>query len=286
MFVYLDAKDLIDVFDHEQSCSRSQFINLLTDGGHYLVLSMTNVREVAAPLLDSNSKTSVTLLLNRIEGAPIKYIREGTLNRDELTEAVKAFSENREFEVVDPYVRRYDYTFVQEDLISKYYIHFPLAEIVFTLWAKDPNVLRLPHGQAEYLRKQFAYERSMENRDSVARNFITSIKKKLQFHGLSRSGLDNEQFAQWVYESPSRCPALRLSYEVYHAIQKNLGDVPKDSDIPDFAHLMCTPYVDLITLDRRIRNYVGQVASRIGLPYKDKVCKDVGAVLDKLANRF
>jgi len=283
MLVYLDAKDLIDVFDHEQTCSRSQFIHLLKDGGHCLVLSMTNVREVSAPLLASSATTNVMQLLNRIEDAPVRYIREGTLDRDELIEALKAFWENREYRDIDPYVRRYDYTFVQEKLISQYYLNFPLAEIVFTLWRDDTSVLRLHRGHAEYLRTQFADERSMENRESVAKNFISSIEKKLRLHRLLRRGLNHERFAQWVYEDPSRCPTLHLSYEVYHAIQKNLGDVPRDSDIPDFARLMCTPYVDLITLDRRIRNYVGQVVTKFDLPYEDKVCKDVGAVLDKLS---
>lgn len=42
-----------------------------------------------------------------------------------------------------------------------------------------------------------------------------------------------------------------------------LGDSPKDSDIPDFAHINAIPYVDAATLDRRMLHYFRTVVSKL-----------------------
>jgi hypothetical protein len=81
-------------------------------------------------------------------------------------------------------------------------------------------------------------------------------------------------FAGWIYAIPSRCPALRLADEFYHAVRKNASYIPSDSLIGDFAHLECLPYVDLITLNSERRDPVRRVSDRIMAGCADRVSKN------------
>ena len=91
-----------------------------------------------------------------------------------------------------------------------------------------------------------------------------------------------ESIGEWIFASPERCPSKRLRYEVYHATRKNIGYVPEDSDIDDFSHLECLPYVDLMTLDRDKADKVRQASKVTGYPYSDKVCINVDDILKRL----
>jgi hypothetical protein len=79
------------------------------------------------------------------------------------------------------------------------------------------------------------------------------------------SGTSIPDLADWIYDSAARCPGLRLRYEVFHQIRRNMGDASDASDFADLAHGLCLPYVDLATLDRRMAAYVRQ-ASRLWAP--------------------
>jgi hypothetical protein len=76
----------------------------------------------------------------------------------------------------------------------------------------------------------------------------------------------------------TRCPALRLGYEVFHKIVRNLTDSIPDSDIPDFSHISCIPYVDAITLDKRMRGYVAQVDQSIGTDHSQHVYSNIDEI--------
>jgi hypothetical protein len=63
---------------------------------------------------------------------------------------------------------------------------------------------------------------------------------------------------------------------------QNVQDVPEDSDFEDFQHVSCIPYVDAMTLDRRMRGYVSQAAMGLGVPYNERVARGVTDVLERL----
>ncbi len=282
MLVYFDAKDLIGVFEHGKPYNADRFERVFRDGKHQLVLSFSNIREVSAPLLSRNATTNVMRLLNRIEELPVRFICEGTLPRDELKAALTAFSTRREYQGVFPFVDRYDETFALKPLLSRLYLHHSIAETVFTVWTENAQALRQPLLHAELLRNLFAADRALKNSKSVAYNFVDAVDRHLAQWRLLPPADGLRTFARWIYSKPSRCPSLRLKYEVYHAILRNLGDIPKDSDISDFAHLGCTPYIDLITLDLRMYAYTHQVISKLGLPYERQICKNAQEVLGRL----
>jgi hypothetical protein len=62
---------------------------------------------------------------------------------------------------------------------------------------------------------------------------------------------------------PGVCPAWRLLAEVYDEFAHNKTDKGQIGDEPDYRHVSVTPYVDAITFDRRMRNYVNLASARL-----------------------
>jgi hypothetical protein len=73
---------------------------------------------------------------------------------------------------------------------------------------------------------------------------------------------------------------------MFHAIQANLTDIPKDTDIPDLAYIPALPFVDYLTLDRRMHSYAVRVSRQITkvnptVNYEKRLLRSVRELLDK-----
>ncbi len=229
------------------------------------MLSYTNVRELAAPIATRQDILGTRALLNRLECLPVCYIREGYILRDELKAAVAAFENGKELGAIDPFVRRWDYTFHDGESHAKDFIAYSIFEIIHTIAKRDPQLLLSRKSLAERLRLQFATERQMPAgvKKTAAQNFPDSVGRHLTARDLTLPSAGVEVFGKWIYADQRRCPGFRLAYEMYHSIQANVTDVPKDGDIPDFAHIYAIPYVDHITVDRRMCGYGRCVARKL-----------------------
>ena len=93
---------------------------------------------------------------------------------------------------------------------------------------------------------------------------------------------ETPNLSNWIYQCPSRCPGIRLGYEVYHHLRRNLGDQVDASDFGDLAHINCLPYVDVLTLDRRMADYVRRATRGWTLDPSQKVRSDLAAFLSDL----
>ena len=51
-----------------------------------------------------------------------------------------------------------------------------------------------------------------------------------------------------------------LAMKFGHKMLRNVRDIPRNSDLQDFGYIGCLPYVDVMTLDRRMHGYVTQVS--------------------------
>jgi hypothetical protein len=81
---------------------------------------------------------------------------------------------------------------------------------------------------------------------------------------------------------------MRLGYEAYHKLVRNLSDRVEDSDIDDFTHISSLPYVDGITLDNRMRGYIAQVDASIGTAHSRRVYRnldEIEAALDSISSK-
>lgn len=257
MKILLDGKDLINIVEHSIPISVGDFRQRLESKGGKLVLSYMNVRELAAPIAMTGEVLRIRALLHKLEELPVCYIREGFIQRDEVKSGLAGFNNGKEYSSIDPFVRRWDYTFFDGESAAKDYINYSLFDIVYDLSQQNPSILLYPKKFGAELRRRFSVERQMPRgvKKTPSANFPDAVGGHITQWGLPAPTKGLRDFAKWIYSDPAMCPGFRLSYEMYHAVQANLTDIPKDGDIPDFAYVPALPYVDYLTLDRRMYGY-------------------------------
>ena len=283
MRIHLDTKCLIDVSEKSKPCHLDQLNEVLRTGGHTLALTVFNVLEISAPLIQRNAKTNVMTLLSQLDALPLEYISEPKVILLELQEALGAFRAEREYYPIQPHEKRFDAALsLREKPTTAMFINFSLAENVFTLWGDNPEIFSLAHSYQRRLELRFQKDRALPKPPSLANNFIQTLGRDLKEFEIPIDPDELDSFATWVYEDSRRCPAMRLSYEAYHQILRNTRDVPKRGDIGDFAHLKCTPYVDLLTLDSRMRTYAKQACDAANMPFAERLHLNLTEVLERL----
>ncbi|MDP2681703.1 MAG: hypothetical protein Q8P28_02700 [Deltaproteobacteria bacterium] len=272
MKIYFDSKDIINIIEKSTPFSVDDLEHILKSGGHELVLSFLTIMEISEPLLHKKAKSNIMGLLNRIEKLPHTFIHSSSITRIELIEAYEAFSKGREYNDINPYVSRFDETC---DLSKKppthVYINYSLSGTVWDLYCFGAVGGLDAYG--EKLRKIFMADRSMTNQPTPQNHFTTTVERLLSLYGLKIPSTEIEPLSSWIYDNPTRCPSERLGYELWHKMLKNITDIPTNSDMEDYNHLCCLPYVDLMTLDRRMFNYVAQASKGLELSYDSKAAK-------------
>jgi len=223
--------------------------------------------------------------LNRLESMPHLYVAEVKIPALELTEGIRSFSECREYSNIDPYVDRFDEVVSPFDRPATHdYINYGLAHTVFELWQEDPSLFEPYTTESRRLEALRESDRNRSDYRQHDRNFSNCIARNLNLYCIEFPQESINDLASWIWEQPSRCPALRLGYEVFHKITRNLTDGGENSDIPDFTHIDNIPYVDAITLDRRMRGYVQQVDLSIVTNYSQKVFNDIHDIQASIQN--
>ena len=90
------------------------------------------------------------------------------------------------------------------------------------------------------------------------------IERKLSFWQLPTPSAGTEEFSRWLFEDPRCCPGSRLGWELFRALVQNENDRLNLSDLSDNAHFPAIPYVDFVTLDRRMAGYCRDICARLG----------------------
>ncbi len=280
MLIYLDSKDLINILEKSKPLSVEQLENFLKGGNHKIVLSFLTIMEIAEPLLHKKATTNVMVLLNHIEKLPHTYIHSD-ISRLELQEALRAFSAGDNYKSIFPFVNRFDETVdLNASPPTKNYINYPLSETVWDLYRF--GALGGLDKYAVKLSQTFAADRALSPKPSLKTHFAKTIERNIGLHRLPTPHENISTFADWIYSDASRCPSERLGYEVWHKMVRNITDIPHDSDLEDFQHISCLPYVDLMTLDRRMHGYVCQVSKDISHDYDKKIFRNTKEVLNKI----
>jgi hypothetical protein len=281
MICYLDTKDLIDILEHSRPIAAPDFERALSQGGHTLAISVETVMEIAAPLWRGTQSHKVWQVLGKLEDLPLAYLHSSAIPRLELQEAVDAFTKGREYRDILPFVNRFDKIVdFNGTPVTAIIIEYSLCECVWDLYTSGAE-----NGLERFvqrLRESFARDRATTRKLSLKANFISMIERNLRLHRIDLKFADVRALGRWVHENSSRCPAERLSYEVYHKILKNTQDIPKDSDLEDSQHISCIPYVDAITLDGRKRGYILQASTSLAGSYEKRVFGKVSDLLARL----
>jgi len=281
VLIYLDSRDLITLIEKRPPEDATEFEKKLRQSNSRLVFSMTNTMECCAPLFHGNESSSVMKTLNRLEEMPHVYIVEARIGQLELQEAANAFLESREYmPIAPPLVPRFDYAISAfEEPKTKIFLHYSLAHIIYELWSKNKSLFSVDQIQAERLRSLLESNRTRSDYRKIRSNFKVTILNNLRLYNINFPEEKTQDLAKWIYSSPIRCPSQRLGYEVFHKLQRNLNDKGEHSDIPDFSHISCIPYVDAITLDNRMRGYLAQVDQNIGFKYTNKIRHNIHGIV-------
>lgn len=207
MLIYLDTKDLISLLSGSDSHSADEFEARLRDGGHELVLSSCTIFELAAPVRHRPGRINVMKRLNRLERMPINFINDG-VPRLELTEALHAFSEGREYKEVYPFVDRLEASFNTEELpFTGHLLDLGLAESIFEIWCRAPELLDAYHPRARPFNEVLNADRALNDLPSLNVQFAKTIKKNLSLERLPEPPGGVAAFATWIRSAPSRCPS-------------------------------------------------------------------------------
>jgi hypothetical protein len=226
----------------------------------------------------------VSSRLIALEQLPLVYLVDWRIPETEIREAVAAFTGEREYAPIDPIVDRLDAALDISGgrMGTLKYLNFPLAEIVLTIWQEEPDLFRARVDFEHRLQALLSKDRAMAKTPLLSDHFAVKLRRDFGSYQIPEPTCGFEQLAAWIYARPSRCPGLRLSYEVFHQLRRNLEDPGQEQDIKDFSHLNCVPYVDLATLDRRMAEYVRRADRSVGGAFGKRVRNDLAEVLDVL----
>lgn len=281
MLLYLDARDIISIFERRTPIDPDRFEEDLRASGHFLVLSASVVFELGAPLVHPRAKSNVMSLLNRIERTPHRYINEACIAPLEYQECIRAFSAGEAAcRLIDPFVQRFDEAVVIDRApATRGFLKHGLAETVFTLWTEDPGIFRSLRTQGAQLRQSVLADRRISSPPTRARSLRTTVDRDLRLYRLAPPPQGTEVMADWILEDPTRCPSATLMHALYHAIRRNTTDGVEVSTMADLLHTRSLPYVDAMTLDRRIVSYVRQVSRLLRVDWRRKIFESLERML-------
>lgn len=280
MNIYLDTKDLVRLVEKISANDSARIKETLTRVNGRLVYSMFNIMEIAAPLAEDSPQTTVMRSLNRLEDFPHKFMDIASIDILEIKEAARALGAGAEYESIPPpFVPRFDYTFTRgAQPATSDYLRYCLALSVYELWIEDKNLFLNSASETARWPSVLQDDREFVGPKDHLRNFQKIINASVQRDKIDLRSVDPNDLAKWIWHKPTRCPAIRLGYELFHVVVNNRGANAKASDISDFAHMLCLPYVDAITLDGAMASYVAQVDRRLGTTFSSRVLKNLQAV--------
>jgi hypothetical protein len=258
-----DTKDLIELIERSDPVSTDDFAQWLLARDLRIALTFTNVSEFADTIRNAHDLLYVRSILQKLQSLPCRYLREATVEVEEIRRAVAAFDRGSEPEPPDPYVSRWDWTFTKwgKRPPAEMIVNYQIADMIFDLRGPDPR---------RSTRKQEALgaitaDRAvpLNERLGPRQSLTTALEKKIEFWDLEKPKAGLEAFGKWIYADPFRCPGFRLAWELFHALVSNEADTLQESDVADNAHFPAIPYVDYATLDRRMTGYCRDIGKRL-----------------------
>jgi hypothetical protein len=264
-----DSRDLIELVERSQPATVEQVGVFLRAHNHEIVLSFTNVRELVGTLAINGDFLRVRPWLQSLEQMPHLYIQETLIPCHEIQSAVDAFNGGTTYHNPSTFVRRWDETLIplprQQVSAIEQLVNVRLDDIVYWMYRARPAIFAPPARFLGTLRRQFEDDRQalQSGEARPEEHFIRGVKKHSASHRIQLPAAHEDEFAEWIYESPDRCPGLQLGHEVYRALMENVNDIPETGDFSDFAHVYALPYVQSATLDRRMRHYCRIASERL-----------------------
>jgi hypothetical protein len=297
MLIYPDTYDLVNLSRGTACINVADLTRFLVANSHQIVFSMETLIELAAPLSEGQL-LEVRRDLNRLEELPHTFVDEGRIYDMELREAVSAFEHKREYDgsAVVPFAPRLDeavdlygqpQNMIEGGVLvpTKMIVNLRMSEVILYLWKHDPQIFDVQRRREPEWIRVMESDRALTSPPALRDHFVTAMVRNLATHRIPLPAeADPEVFARWVYDSPLRCPGIRLTYETQHRFRRDKTAQPAASDIIDLARFPSIPYVDFFITDKKMMMYCVQAAKEIELPYR-QLHGNLQAVLSHLGLR-
>ena len=281
--IYLDTRDLIIVAERQSDQFLKEIQKWLGRCRGRLVFSFSNILECCIPLSATLGQTVVMRTLGKLEALPHMFIAEAKIQQDEILSAITSFSNGSEYQSITPYVERFDQVLSPfERPATSNYLKYGLAQAIFEIWQARPDLFTVDSRHAQFLADSRESDRRRPDFRRHDLNFRLKVLRALHQFNISFPDEEVQALANWIWAHPTRCPGLRLGYEVYHQILRNINDTTENSDIGDLTHVGCIPYVEAITLDRRMRGYVRQADRALKTNYSSHIFADLATLQAQL----
>jgi len=242
MLIYPDSSDLINLCRGRASTDISDLANKLAADCHRIVFSLDTLIELTAPLRNGRL-LEVRRNLNQLEPLPHIFVNEARIYDMELREAVSAFNQAREYDfsavtafashLADAIDMHGSPLYIIEGgrrVSTAMIVNFGMAEVIRYLWNHDPGMFDVQGRRERDWIWVMENDRAMSSPPSLGDHFVTMMIRALATHRILAPKAGAEPFARWVYESPSRCPGVRLAYETQHRFRRDRGARPGASD--------------------------------------------------------
>jgi hypothetical protein len=276
--VYFDSRDLIRLISRDEPMCPHDFGALLNASGWELVYSFPNICEsmLTEEILESRRRLQV---LDQIPHTFILALPPTTCL--EFRAADIAFANNTEPEGIANFMDHWHqtYRYPGQPNYQDFLVNYHLVDQVLPLVMNNPDLFRNLQRRAFSL--QLAVDEDRNAPNAVRRNrarFEGGVRRLLRKCRIQERHYIRE-FARWIRNDPRRCPGWRIFHETYLEFCSNIGDRVDEGDIRDFSHVACLPYVDAITLDRRMAGYCRAAAVKlheenVAIDYADRVFQD------------
>ena len=294
MLIYPDSSDLINLCRGTAPISISELAQRLAAHSHRLVLSLDTLIELAAPLRNGYL-LEVRKRLNQLEQFPVTFANEARIYNMEIREALAAFEQAREynFTAITPFASRLSNAidlhgaplYISEGgmlVPTSMLINYGIAETMLYLWRHDRQIFDVQRRREREWIFVMDNDRAMASPPSLRDHFVTMIIRALATHGIRPPQAGAELLARWIYESPLRCPGVRLTYETQHRFRRDRAANPSASDMIDLARITAIPYVDFFVTDAAMMTYCRQAVADIGMTYP-QLFGNLRAVMSHLA---
>jgi hypothetical protein len=261
--LYLDSRDLIRLVSRDEPMAAGDFAAVLAANQDQLVYSFANICElvIVDDLLETRRRLRV---LDELPHTYIIALPPATCL--EFRSAVTAFENGHDTALIDPFVPQWHQTYRYpgqanyQDLL----VNYSLLDQVLPIAMNNPDLCRNLQRRALVLQEAVAEDRMLTN--AVRRNrarFEGGVRQHLTRCQIPMQIAALPDFARWIHNNPARCPGWRIFYETYLEFCTNVEDQVDAGDVRDFSHVACLPYVDAITLDRRMAGYCRAGAMRL-----------------------
>lgn len=267
MRILLDAKDLIELVERSKPLSVGEFSNWLKERDGVAVLTFTNVLEFANCFDGVGDLLYIRSMVQALESLPLTYMHESVIEVSEIELAIEAFNSSTKVSRHSPYVLRWDETAAirGESAPGEMMVGYRLDMMVFDLLKESgselkrrQNKLALLANQAVIREREIPPDQRLRPREAMT----VALGRKIKYWQLPEPK-DMMAFGKWVYADATRCPGFRVAWELFRAVVANEQDALAESDLWDNVHFPAIPYVEFITLDRRMTGHCREVSGRL-----------------------